>query len=320
MLFLFFRISNAVAPGMTERNLREEYLKPGFENNHSTNEKNTLCDRDLDGEIYAEQLHSLLQRISPEMAQLMPMMSTTQPADQPLIAAPQQPPRKASDEEKIWNAIHGNGRNDGGMPKSFFKHPMQTPHGGGVFEGAHQGPKTFFQSVTIQTVHKPDGSSETRRTIRGADGHINTTITRSKNGQTETITSNGNQMAVAPSAAIVADPMLRSIVAANRNVTVTKGGYLLPNNLWWLAIGTHSHSKSLNILILNIIINNILAVIISVLCVISKHSFDLNEFNHHIIITKLSWKLIRSIQFKQLIMFVLWFWYLNSVQRPVPDR
>lgn len=316
-----------------ERNLREDYMKPGFEKCPLPDQKKAGIDRDLDGEIYAEQLHSLLQRISPEMEHFFSNKRSikSKEAEQKMITAPQEPQRKASDEEKIWNAIHGNSNSKGGkqlnkIPKTLPERFMRIPHAGGVFEGAHQGPKLFSQSVMVQTVRKPDGSYETRRTIRDADGQTKTTVTRSMNGKTETITSYGNEQSSAHNGGTavndnsdIGNPMLKSMIDTNRNLAVTKGGYLLPNNLWWLAMDSQSQHL-LNILILNIIIDKILAFIISVLCGVSKYSSDVNEINHYIIITKLSWKLIRGIQFKQLIMFVLWFKYSNVFQIHSPDR
>lgn len=189
-------------------------------------------DSDLDGEIYAEQLHSLLQRLSPGMEHLIPNKTIANPTVQP---GPSK--RNLTDEEKFFNQIHGNNDDEKATKatKSFFNaRPfMQIPHRGGVFEGAQQGPKFFSQSVMIQTVRKSDGSYESRRTVRDTDGQTKTTITRSKDGKTETITTDDapKSNAIDGIDRIDADPMIKSIAGGNRNLTISQG-YLLPNNLW----------------------------------------------------------------------------------------
>lgn len=211
-------------------------MKPGFENiftKESDAKNNASLDSDLDGEIYPEQLHTLLQRISPEMNTLFPNRQLIQPQPENPAAAQ----RKLTDEEKFWNQIHGNIA-EGAAPKSvapFNARKPTIPHGGGVFDGAFQGPKIFSQSVMVQTVRKPDGSYETRRTVRGTDGQTKTTVTRSENGKTETITTIGGDegiRSIDKGSNADADPIMQTILGANRNLAVSKGGYLLPNNLW----------------------------------------------------------------------------------------
>lgn len=221
-----------------EKNPREDYMKPGFENIFAKEpeaKNNASMDSDLDGEIYPEQLHTLLQRISPEMNNLFPNRQLIQPQQEKQAAVQ----RKPTDEEKIWNQIHGNAADGGAASKSiapFNGRKPQAPHGGGgIFDGAFQGPKIFSQSVMIQTVRKPDGSYETRRTVRGTDGQTKTTVTRSENGKTETITTIGGDegiRSIDKGRNADAYPMMQTILGANRNLAVSTGGYLLPNNLW----------------------------------------------------------------------------------------
>lgn len=237
--------------GLFDRNLREDYMKPGFEN-FSTQELDPktapTIDSDLDGEIYAEQLHTLLQRISPEIEHFFPrkrmQKSNNDEKRNNAAIIPQNP--KLTDEEKIWNQIHGTDAQENqhkrskAIAKPFFKH--QPQYGGGVFEGAIQGPKMFSQSVVVQTVRKPDGSYETQRTIRDANGQTKTTITRSANGKTDTVTSYTGEHGAQISAPVDAgtgsnggandNQTFNTIIGINRNLTVSKGGYLLPNNLW----------------------------------------------------------------------------------------
>lgn len=238
--------------GQFDRNLREDYMKPGFEN-FSTEEldpkKVPTIDSDLDGEIYAEQLHTLLQRISPDIENFFPKkrLNKSNNDEKRNIApaiVPKQP--KLTDEEKIWNQIHGNEIQEKQQKRPavatpFFK--RQPKYGGGVFEGAIQGPKMFSQSVVVQSVRKPDGSYETKQTVHDANGQTKTTITRSINGKTETVTSYANAHgpqipapadAGEPKAdgAAIDNPIFATIIGNNRNLTVSKDGYLMPKNLW----------------------------------------------------------------------------------------
>lgn len=214
------------------KNARDEYLKPGFEDGilKNFNEKRPSLDIDLDGEIYADQLHTLLQRISPELNK------TIKEFEEKKSFVNEPAPRKLTDEEKIWNAIHGNTTEDAPVakPNIRYKPPINIPHGG-VFEGAFQGPKLFRQSIMIQTIRKPDGTYEIRRTITDNDGITKTTVTRSDNGKTETIThDNGvkKQDNAAAAAVAATDGGVKSIVDLGRNLFVSKDGYALPRNLW----------------------------------------------------------------------------------------
>lgn len=200
-------------------------MKPGFEDlRKDLLEQNKAIDTDLDDEIYADQLHSLLQRISPELEQasnMKPYADATKTA-------------KKTDEETIWDRIHGTfveetkpvtpRRNNQQLLKK-LPHPR-----GGVFEGAFQGPKVFRQSVMTQVIRKPDGSTETRRTVRDADGTENTTVTkRTTDGKVETITQPGNGKMVRQP--IVEPGHISSLLRCDRNVFVTKDGYAIPK-LW----------------------------------------------------------------------------------------
>lgn len=212
-----------------DRNLKDEYLKPGFEENFFKEFKKNQkpLDTDLDGEIYADQLHSLLHRLSPEIESMLPKNS-----NKPKIIKPKV---KLSDEEKIMAIIHGT--NDEEQNKVVRRKevvvPKLPPHFGGVFEGTYQGPKMFGQSIMTQTIRKPDGSYETKKIVRDTDGNIKTTITRSVDGKTETITTYGDE---GSKPALKSDIKIKDLSPASfpsdRNIFVSKNGYALPKNLW----------------------------------------------------------------------------------------
>ncbi len=205
-------------------NVRENFLKPGFEDlQKDLLDKNKAIDTDLDDEIYADQLHSLLQRISPEMEKSSNM--------KPYVEATKNP--KKTDEETIWDRIHGTFVDDKkpNPPKRNQQLMKKLPHPrGGVFEGAFQGPKVFRQSVMTQVIRKPDGSTETRRTVRDAEGNENTTVTKRTNeGKIETFSYPGTGKIVQKP--VVEQDNISSLLACDRNVFVTKDGYAIPK-LW----------------------------------------------------------------------------------------
>lgn len=209
---------------IVDENVRENFLKPGFEElRKDLFQQNKAIDTDLDDEIYADQLHSLLQRISPELEKSANMKTNVEGNKN----------IKKTDEEIVWDRIHGtfDEENKPSPPKRNQQLLKKLPHPrGGVFEGAFQGPKVFRQSVMTQVVRKPDGSYETRRTVRDAEGNENTTvIKRTNDGTIETFTYPGNGN-------IVQKPLIEpdrnsSLFASDRNIFVTKDGYAIPK-LW----------------------------------------------------------------------------------------
>lgn len=226
-----------------DENVRENYMKPGFEdifNQDGLNQASSV-DTDLDGEIYADQLHSLLQRISPEIESLIPKKFTPMLKKQ-CTQTEAQRNIKRTDEEIIWDRIHGTDllADEIVLPNRRQQGLKKIPPRGGIFEGAFQGPKIFRQSIMTQTIRKPNGTYETRRVVRDADGTTNTTITRSTtDGKTETITSSSNDnimgkerlmMPDEPDAAGGNNNYISSI--NDRNIYVTKAGYAMPMNIW----------------------------------------------------------------------------------------
>jgi len=204
----------------SDENVREKFLKPGFD----LYKENMPVDTDLDDEIYADQLHTLLQRLSPELEEASSNMKTHVETNKNV---------KKTDEETIWDRIHGTivDKNKPNPPKRNQQLFKKLPHPrGGVFEGAFQGPKVFRQSVMTQVIRKPDGSSETRRTVRDADGNENTTITKRTNeGKVETFTFSGNGQQV--ERPMVDGNHVSALLPCDRNVFVTKEGYTIPK-LW----------------------------------------------------------------------------------------
>lgn len=208
-----------------DENVRDNFLKPGFEDlRKDLMEKSKAIDTDLDDEIYADQLHSLLQRISPELeksSNIKPYVDGNKTV-------------KKTDEETIWDRIHGTfvADNKPNQPRNNQQVLKKLPHArGGVFEGAFQGPKVFRQSVMTQVIRKPDGSTETRRTVRDADGNENTTLTkRTNDGKVETFTFTDSGKTV-PKPSVIEKDSIALALACDRNVFVTKEGYAIPK-LW----------------------------------------------------------------------------------------
>lgn len=239
--------------------LKQDFLKPGFEEEIKKDlKKEKLLDTDLDGEIYPEQLHTLLQRISPDLKELLPKKKQQlgQPGGQ---STAQTPKLKLTDEQKFMDWIHGFKEQNGGSsspsmpatrPPSSRRMPPQRYHDG-IFEGTFQGPRMFGQSIISQTIRKPDGTYETRKTVRDSEGHTQTTITRSTaEGRKETITTYGDDggpkpffgqgpppsppPASASSDSSLAAALLNSNVdpAGGRKHLFAQNGYVLPRNLW----------------------------------------------------------------------------------------
>ncbi|XP_058452656.1 uncharacterized protein LOC131431143 [Malaya genurostris] len=227
-----------------DHNLKQDFLKPGFEDEIKKDlKKENLIDTDLDGEIYPDQLHTLLQRISPDLKELLPKKrgsETTSKSEQKL---------KLTDEQKIMDWIHGYKESDPlpvMRPRAPRRMPSQRFHDG-IFEGTFQGPRMFGQSIISQTIRKPDGTYETRKTVRDSEGHTKTTITRStKDGQKETITtygdeggSTGTSKPFMESAGVpdfdsndTAAHVLLDADQGCRKHLFSKNGYILPRNLW----------------------------------------------------------------------------------------
>lgn len=212
-------------------------MKPGFENFlPSSKEGDQSHDTDLDGEIYADQLHSLLQRISPEMEAMVPKLKAVlKNKGTNSVGAVSAAPMKRSDEETIWDRIHGTYTESAVAPPANKARPPivgKQPSRSGVFEGAFQGPKVFRQSIMTQIVRKPDGSYETKRTVLDANGHTNTVVTRTtSDGRSETLSSSTDG-----SNSTGSQPMLPAgdygIKMPDRNIYVTKDGYAMPKNIW----------------------------------------------------------------------------------------
>lgn len=229
-----------------DHDLKQDFLKPGFEEEIKKElKKEKLLDTDLDGEIFPDQLHTLLQRISPELKELLPKK-------QQLNAPTQFKPKfKQTDEQKILDWIHGYQESDPlppVRPRVSRKMPPQRFHDG-IFEGTFQGPRMFGQSIISQTIRKPDGTYETRKTVRDSEGHTKTTITRStKDGKKETMTTYGDEGGltapttrpffenVLPDAGgNISDSVATGLLDMDqgcRKHLYSKNGYVLPKNLW----------------------------------------------------------------------------------------
>lgn len=109
-------------------------------------------DRDLDGQIYAEQLDSLLKRVSPQLMLVNPV-ETKQV----------KPKVRLTDDEKIMDMIHGTYKEEVVVSKP-RKRPVQKPTPGvpKSFNGAFEGtiaPQHHARSWgrTVISITKPDG-------------------------------------------------------------------------------------------------------------------------------------------------------------------
>lgn len=229
---------------MIEENFREEYMKPGFENFANTKPG---VDVDLDGEIYADQLHTLLQRISPEIENLR--------AIKPLAPKKEEPKRKLTDEEKFMDQIHGINDEEKRSAIRPFQKPelgnqqpnVRIPHYGGAFEGVMDGPKTRRQTFSYQIVRKPEGTFATS-TVVDPSGNTKTVIKRTVDGETKTQTLingvevNDDKNAIAGTGTGAGAGAERKtidevkkndwIIDCGRHFYVNKAGYALPKNLW----------------------------------------------------------------------------------------
>ncbi|CAO1340388.1 unnamed protein product [Diamesa hyperborea] len=178
-------------------------------------------DRDLDGQIYADQLDSLLKRVSPQLMLVNPE-ETKQV----------KPKLRLTDEEKIMNMIHGTYIEEVVVSKP-RKRPVPKPTPGvpKSFNGAFEStivPQHHARSWgrTVISITKPDGTHETRKTERNIDGVTRTTITRSKadgTSLTETYSSADIKREVNPN-------QIQGFNHLERNLT-KYSGYLIPN-LW----------------------------------------------------------------------------------------
>ncbi|KAI8043475.1 uncharacterized protein LOC128262918 [Drosophila gunungcola] len=243
-----------------ERDLKEDFLKPGFESKilkRFEQQKDLSLDTDLDGEIYADQLHSLIQRLNPEeKAEPGDLeMGHILPSNQHGYRKGYARGAKLTDEEIIMGRIHGTISADGESkscarpprPPMNNKPDIMTPMTpmlprsgmtpfGGVFDGNYQGPKLFSQSVMTKTVRKPDGSYETTKVTQDSSGHKTTTVTRMIDGRKETtVTHDGGD--AAPKIRGQQQQLQKKEVVAmaaqgERNIFVTKEGYAMPRNLW----------------------------------------------------------------------------------------
>lgn len=217
-------------------NFREEYMKPGFEDIAPEGlKKNKSIDIDLDGEIHADQLHSILQRSIPALNSMVALdaLSKSRKANaekaQPIVANK----GNLSDEEKVFNKLHGIAENEKAIKRNSSGQQSvvrRIPHNGGAFEGFNHGPKTFSRGFSIQMTRKPGGVCETRQTVIDSEGNAKTVVKRTVDGQTETTTMhNGRDEILANNEAAGGGT---DTLESGRDHFVIKDGYYLPKNLW----------------------------------------------------------------------------------------
>lgn len=115
---------------------KDDYLKPGFDEHFMEQfRKSGISDTDLDGEIFADQLHSLLQRIQPDVKEKL------KKKEKQLVGLNSFAKPKMTDEQKIFGRIHGSIVDEENNKPAVRRKdvvPRMPPHFGGVFEGAYQ--------------------------------------------------------------------------------------------------------------------------------------------------------------------------------------
>lgn len=176
---------------------------------------------------------------------------------------------KLSDQDIIMGCVHGTLEDDGSNAagwyhesarraaseaKSNFRadllHPFgpmmsrsnsatALPNQDGV--GGLPFTRSFSQSIVTKTVRKPDGTMETTRTVQDSRGNRTTSIIRSKDGKTETVTAydDQQQQEAISKQANASLPALREyrttqgrLSQSERNIYVSKEGYALPRNFY----------------------------------------------------------------------------------------
>lgn len=205
-----------------KENWREENMKPGFVEEFSNFKPS--ADIDLDGEIYADHLHSLLQGISS-----VPMLNAS--------SAKPKLKQKLSDDEKILDQIHGIDENTEYNTITTFKpkiggHQIRTkvPNQSGTFEGFMSEPKMHRQTYSYQYIRRPDGTTSTK-TVTDSDGNTKTTIKKFVDGQIKTQTF-VNGIDIKNSASSNQNEKKNWIINYGRHIYVNENGYALPKNLW----------------------------------------------------------------------------------------
>ncbi|XP_053672141.1 uncharacterized protein LOC128722498 [Anopheles nili] len=238
-----------------DRDMKLDFLKAGYdEPTRHADKQMKPQNSDLDGEIYADQLHTLLHRITPELKDMLPMQRNEFIANGPNRAPAGN--RKLTDEQKVMNLIHGitehKGQSSGSIAKPMKRNDTgmsQRLHEGGMF----RGPRIFGQSIISQTIRRPDGSYETRRTVRDSEGNTETTVTLAMaDGRKETVTTydeggsfgGQDQRAVgpAPGGSLFGmkkgggggrlDGPIGALLAMDGLFGLNSNGYVLPKNLW----------------------------------------------------------------------------------------
>jgi hypothetical protein len=184
-------------------------------------------DKDLDGQNYGERFNSLLKKITPsEMKE---------------IEVVKQPARKLTDEEKIMDKIHGTFKEEvrkvpprpNHRKGQVQKAPFSPHHHFGGFE-APSSPNSHSKSMTfgktVISVRKPDGSYETRKIERMADGTLKTTVTKSDadGNKSKEIFSGEQQISGGGGVKEILPASRDSKPHEERNLIVTNDGYKIP--------------------------------------------------------------------------------------------
>lgn len=227
--------------------------------------------------MFSDQLHSLIQRFThsdiPNPQKRNNDYHTV--AEVPTKLLPRNNNRgqrrvrsrpKLSDKDIIMGCIHGTLEDDGSNAagwyhdsatkrsanesKSPFRADLLNPFGPMMSRsnstsalpnqegGGLPFTRSFSQSIVTKTIRRPDGTMETTRTVQDSNGNRTTSIIRSKDGKTETVTAYDDQQQEAISKQAPTLPGLREHKAqgrlsqSERNIYVSKNGYALPRNIY----------------------------------------------------------------------------------------
>lgn len=182
-------------------------------------------DYDLD-DRYADQLDALLKRITPDL------MIKDEPVDVPTEVLVKQPARKLTDEEKILDKIHGTFKEEVRIPvtrpnrKGQIQKAPLTPHHhfAALPPPFNEAPQNKSWGKTVISIRKSDGTQETQKIERGADGQMKTTITKidaEGNKSTQTFVGDKEQLAIS-------DKVTQLMIPHEERNLINHNGYKIP--------------------------------------------------------------------------------------------
>lgn len=189
-------------------------------------------DYDLDDK-YADQLDSLLKRITPDL-----MIKDDAIVSPEIIV--QHPARKLTDEEKIMDKIHGTFKEEVRIPVvrpnrkgQIQKAPLTPHHHFGALTPFNEQPSSSNSQnkswgKTVISIRKSDGTHETQKIERSSDGQVKTTITKTDaegNKSTQTFLGDKEQLKTSSEKKVTNSQQM--IPHEERNL-INHNGYKIP--------------------------------------------------------------------------------------------